>query len=154
MSSVLDAYATMTKCTKQCINKQYKMAVATLDKKYKDKITLLNEKLIKKKISGKEYTKCLDIMMTSKLEEMKSIQEITKYYECAIQKCEKEVEHFKTTLTADLKQSIEKMKKRIKQTNDPNQIKIFKDILDSNKRRLQLVKTTLNVPHLIDLLYR
>lgn len=153
MSRVLDAYSAITKCTKQCINKQYKMAVAILDKKYREKITLLGEKLINKKIDGKEYTKCLDKIVTSKLVEMKSIQEITQYYECAIQKCGKEIEHFKKTMAADLKQNIENTKKKMKQTSDPNMIKIYKDILESNKRRQQLVKTTLNVPHLIDLLY-
>ena len=146
---MLDAYAKMNKCAKGCVDAEYKKALEALNTKYKDKF----DKLMKEKLSNDKLAKLLVNLTSSKLEEMKNIQSITRYYACMISKCGHEVEQFRKSMAVELKNTIEDLKTKLKQQqNDPNAKKNIQTLLDTNKRRLALVKTSLTIPKLITIL--
>lgn len=153
MEAVFHAHDSMKKCASSCMNKQYTLALDALNQKFRDKVDSLTQRLIKKKISSKAYADRLMQLATHKLEEMKSMEEITTYYACTIKKCGTEVEQFRKAMVAEIETTIADKKQKLKETTDKTQKKIYNDILAINKRRLAVIKTSLTVPRLITILY-
>jgi hypothetical protein len=152
MSKVVNAHETMTKCFKMsCATKEYNSALSTLFMKYQLQFDSLSLKLQNKQVTPQKFSEEFARLTNERLEEMKSIDDITRFYQCAISKCGSHVDDFKTQMIADIQNSTKDINAKRKQA-DPTMKKLYDEMLKIHKRRLALVKTATSVPSLITLI--
>lgn len=146
----LDAKDVLDKCSRKCISKDYKRALAELNAKYEAKRVSLMNDLRKNKLNPKDFVRMSDEIKEQMRMDMKNTQEFVKYYQCVIDTCKTDLDKFRASMIAWLKYTSEEAKVIIAQHGQNESY--FKGVLVNNKKRIKLLQKAPSVPSLIDIL--
>lgn len=152
LDTVSKANDAMQTCmAKSCSrSKAYKEAKKALDEKYKNMLANL---------PFQDFTSKSKELLKLKVTEMKSTKEFIDFYSCALQKCNGQIESFKSASIPWLEYQIQESREYIKENKKDKEKKMLvdyhKSTIQQNRTRLRMlkrIKKLPDVPQLIDML--
>lgn len=140
----------VVQCSKKCSykNKEAKEIQEKLDEKYKAKISAAL------KLPAKEMIPKIRQLNIEKRTEMKMNDMIRRHYECMLNTCTKDITAFMGASINLARYIIADSEQRLKAGGlQPNVATFLRSVIRDNKQRIKLLKKSVTVPRLIDILY-